>query len=568
MAESTWNDFSQQVKSQTNIVAVISRYVELKSKGDRFWGICPFHSEKTPSFSVNPSKDMFYCFGCHVGGDAFKFISLIENVSYGRAIEIQAERLGVEKPQQTSTDQAPSEMEDPKLFEILRRAGTFFHNALMIPAYGKHGLAYLASRGIFKSTIDHFNFGFAPDSWDKLSTAFQNAGYSRDLLIQAGLILQSKKNSSRFYDRFRNRIMIPICDERGRVIAFGGRSIDGSEPKYLNSSDSPVFNKRKILFGLDRASRAIFQRKSAIICEGYLDAISLSAAGIQNAVASLGTAFTEDHAKLLSRFTNQIYFCYDSDSAGQNAINRAIPIAQSQNLDIKVIHIPDAKDPDEFLQNHTKDDFEELVQNAISAFDFQLNFQISQLTDQSIESRAKILRNLIPILKKLKPIEQHEYIHRIAIKLFIDEPAIYRELDESKIPNKSTKPQIHRDSRTGSIVAAGRFILQLLLESPEMIPNVLDFLPNGFNDPLHQEIFLHIQKSEPLENLSPEASKELKIIQNYPNVNKIKAYQDSLYRLRIDYLKHQKQHYIKEGNFSEVEKIQKEINELNAEFRG
>lgn len=565
-----WKNFSQQVIRKSTWIGVFMRLgisYEVKSKSDQVWIKCPFHSEETPSFTVNLKKNVFYCFGCHAGGGIAKFIMLYHHVNYRRAIEILADMFHVEKTQPSSVDPAQSKLES-QLIEILRRAGTFFHNALKIPAYGEHGMAYLASRGIFKSTIDHFNFGFAPDSWDKLSTAFQNAGYSKDLLIQAGLILQSKKNSSRFYDRFRNRIMIPICDERGRVIAFGGRSIDGSEPKYLNSADSPVFNKRKILFGLDRASRAIFQRKSAIICEGYLDAISLSAAGIQNAVASLGTAFTEDHAKLLSRFTNQIYFCYDSDNAGQIATNRAIPIAESHNLTVKIIHIPDAKDPDEFLQNHTKDDFENLVQNAISAFDFQLNFQISQLTDQSIESRAKILRNILPILQKLKPIEQHEYIHRIAIKLFIDEAAIYRELDESKIPNKSTKPQIYQDSRTGSIVAAGRFILQLLLESPEMIPNVLDFLPNGFNDPLHQEIFLHIQKSEPLENLSPEASKELKIIQNYPNVNKIKAYQDSLYRLRIDYLKHQKQHYVKEGNFSEVEKIQKEINELNAEFRG
>ena len=563
MDESTWNEFSQRVQSETDIVAVISRYVELKSKGDRLWGICPFHSEKTPSFSVESTKGFFYCFGCHVGGDAFKFISLIENVSYGRAIEIQAERLGIERPHANPTIPQPNN----EVFDVLQRAGTFFHNALTITSYGRKGLEYLTSRGFNTDAINQFNIGFAPDSWDKLLTSFQNRGYSRELLVRAGLIIQSKKNSDKFYDRFRNRVMIPIYDERGRIVGFGGRSIDGSEPKYLNSPETSSFNKRKILYGLNYAQRSIRDRKNAIICEGYMDAISLSKSGITNVVASLGTSFTEEQAKLLARYTQEFYFCYDSDSAGQNSTIRAITIAKTQHVAIKVIQIPNVKDPDEYIRKNNREKFEELIKNAQSSFEFQLNYEISQIKDQSIESRAQILRKMLPILLKERPIERRDYIKRLSMRLFIEESTIYREIEGKNVPKIVEKAsEIVKDDRNGSVIMGGRYVLFILIETPEMVSNVQEILPNGFEDKIHQEIFENLRDGKNLENLSMEAAHELKIIQKLPLENKIQAYQDSLCRLRIEYLKKQKCAYVNEGKFFEAEELQKEINELKAEL--
>ena len=556
MDESTWNDFSQQVKDQTNIVTVISRYIELKSKGNRFWGLCPFHSEKTPSFSVDSDKQFFYCFGCHTGGDAFKFISLIENISYGQAILRQAQSLGINTPSESGDENSP-------LYEILKHVSTYFHNALTITNYGKEAMEYLRRRGFTDDMIEKFNIGFAPNYWDLLLKSFNRKGYLNDILFQAGLIIQSKKNPNKFYDRFRNRVMIPIYNLHNQVIGYGARSIDQSEPKYLNSPDSSIFNKHKVLYNLNLAAQSIRKNDFAIICEGYMDAIAIASAGIENVVATLGTAFTQDHAKLLSRYTQNLYFCYDSDNPGQIATIRAIQIAQ--NFNIKVIQIPNAKDPDEFLRSHSTQDFQRLIKSAISSFEFQLDFQIANTPDRSIESRAQILRNLFPIIKNEKPIEQREYIRQIAIKLLIDETTVLRELNLSlNTPQKSIKQLKH--SRTGSIISGGRFIIAMILDHPEMIGNVKEFLPEGFEDKLHQEIYQAIQNNTDFEKLSLESSQELALIANLQIHDEIKSYQDSLYLLRIDYLKRRKKTCVNEGQYSDAEKIQKEINELNAEF--
>ena len=536
MDESTWNDFSQQVKDQTNIVTVISRYIELKSKGNRFWGLCPFHSEKTPSFSVDSDKQFFYCFGCHTGGDAFKFISLIENISYGQAILRQAQSLGINTPSESGDENSP-------LYEILKHVSTYFHNALTITNYGKEAMEYLRRRGFTDDMIEKFNIGFAPNYWDLLLKSFNRKGYLNDILFQAGLIIQSKKNPNKFYDRFRNRVMIPIYNLHNQVIGYGARSIDQSEPKYLNSPDSSIFNKHKVLYNLNLAAQSIRKNDFAIICEGYMDAIAIASAGIENVVATLGTAFTQDHAKLLSRYTQNLY------NPGQIATIRAIQIAQ--NFNIKVIQIPNAKDPDEFLRSHSTQDFQRLTKSAISSFEFQLDFQIANTPDRSIESRAQILRNLFPIIKNEKPIEQREYIRQIAIKLLIDETTVLRELNLSL---------------NTSIISGGRFIIAMILDHPEMIGNVKEFLPEGFEDKLHQEIYQAIQNNTDFEKLSLESSQELALIANLQIHDEIKSYQDSLYLLRIDYLKRRKKTCINGGQYSDAEKIQKEINELNAEF--
>jgi len=312
MRSERMDEFVEQVRSQSDILNVVQGYVPLKRKGNRYWGCCPFHNEQTPSFSVVPDKGFFYCFGCHAGGNVFKFISLIENVTYFEAIKLQAEKIGIPLPERQRTPQEIArERERADLRKVNEMACDFFHNCLTMTHYGEDGRRYFAGRGISLETIKEFKLGFAPNAWDKLSTAFDKRGVKQEFLLASGLSTE-RNNGGGLYDRFRNRVIIPIADERGRVVGFGGRVLDDSTPKYLNTPETMLFNKRKLLFGLDRSHRAIQQAGYAIVVEGYMDAISVFGAGVKNVVASLGTAFTAEHCKKILRYASDIYFCYDS----------------------------------------------------------------------------------------------------------------------------------------------------------------------------------------------------------------------------------------------------------------
>ena len=320
---SVHDDFVERVRSSSDILAVISSYVHLKKKGNRYWGCCPFHNEKTPSFSVVPQQGFFYCFGCHAGGNVFKFLSLIENVSYYEAIKLQAQRLNIPIPTyRKNAHELAEEQERNDLLKIHELAGSFFHNCLTKTALGAPGREYFATRQINSNIIEQFKLGYAPNLWDKLYTSFIKRGIPKELLAKSGLV--TIKDSGKAYDRFRNRVIIPIADEHGHITGFGGRVITNADsPKYLNSPETIIFNKRYLLFGLDQAQKAIKEQNFAIVVEGYMDAISLHSYGITNAVASLGTAFTVQQCRKILRFSPNIYFCYDSDNAGQNATMRA-----------------------------------------------------------------------------------------------------------------------------------------------------------------------------------------------------------------------------------------------------
>lgn len=351
------DDFVEQVRSSSDILSVISSYVHLKKRGNRYWGCCPFHNEKTPSFSVVPQQGFFYCFGCHAGGNLFKFISLIENISYYEAIKLQAQRLNIPIPTtKKSADELKQEQQKNSLFKIHEMAGSFFHNCLTRTSLGEAGRAYFSSRQISSDIITKFKLGFAPNLWDKLFTSFTKRGITKELLAKAGLI--TIKDSGKVYDRFRNRIIIPIMNEHGQICGFGGRIINPNDsPKYLNSPETLIFNKRHLLFGLDHAQKSIKENNFSIVVEGYMDAIALHSHNITNAVASLGTAFTAQQCRKILRYSPNIYFCYDSDNAGQAATMRALAIASSNGANVKVITIPDGKDPDEFLRHMVAKNF-------------------------------------------------------------------------------------------------------------------------------------------------------------------------------------------------------------------
>ena len=364
--------FVQQVRAGTDILAVVQGYVPLKRKGGRYWGCCPFHNEKTASFSVVPADGFFYCFGCHAGGDAFKFISLMEHITPFEAIVRQAEQLGIPLPERKRDAREEARL---RALEDLRRvnalARDFFHNCLTVTRYGAAGKAYLAGRGITDAAIARYQLGFAPDAWAKLSDAFKKRGISEQLLVDAGLAMRRERGGG-IYDRFRGRVIIPIADERGRIVGFGGRALGDAQPKYLNTAETPVFNKRRLLFGLDRAHRAIAHEGCAVVVEGYMDAIAAWEAGAENVVATLGTSFTEEHAALLLRRAPRIVFCYDSDAAGQEATLRALAAVRGRAAEVRVLLLPDGKDPDEYVRTHGAAAFRGLIETAVPAPAFRL----------------------------------------------------------------------------------------------------------------------------------------------------------------------------------------------------
>ena len=436
-------EFVEQVSAETDILSVVSSYVPLRRKGNRYWGCCPFHHEKTASFQVKPDEGFFYCFGCHVGGNAFKFISLIENINYYEAVKRQAEKLGIPIP---TAEQSPQEIARENHLNDLRKihemAGSFYHNCLTKTGYGKDGLEYLHGRGITDQIIEEFKLGFAPDAWNKLSTAFLKRDVPVKLLLDGGLGMM--RQGGGVYDRFRNRVMIPIMDERGRVVAFGGRVLGQGEPKYLNSPETAIFNKRKLLFGLDKAKKAIQQEGFALVVEGYMDAISVYAAGVHNVVASLGTAFTQEQCRHIMRYGAELYFCYDSDAAGQNATVRGLSIARSTGAKVKVVSIPDGKDPDEFIRKHGVEAFRELLKKALPLVDFYIEYVKSKVDISRLEGKLQALNELMPLLSSIRGdnVERNVYVRKLSSLL---------DMDESEILNTSSRGMYRRRDNRSSI---------------------------------------------------------------------------------------------------------------------
>ncbi len=358
--------FLAELAARNPIEEVVGQYVNLRRSGSNLFGLCPFHGEKTASFSVAPDKGIFYCFGCHKGGSVINFEMEIEGLSYPDAVRALAKRVGMEVPEDEQYQNRYRQQE--RLWALSKEAARFFHAQLYAPA-GAEGLAYAQKRGISKATLTKFGIGFAPDSWSALCDAMREKGYTEEELKESGLVSVSQKNRH-IYDRFRNRLMFPIIDIRGNVIGFGGRVMDNATPKYLNSPETIIFNKRRNLFALNLAKKT--KLGYMILVEGYMDAVALHQYGFDCAVASLGTSLTEEHATLLSRYTEQVMLIYDGDEAGQNATKRAIPMLEKAGLQVKVLQMRDAKDPDEFLKKFGADRFRLLLEESSNRVEYQL----------------------------------------------------------------------------------------------------------------------------------------------------------------------------------------------------
>ena len=491
--------FVAQVRERSDILGVVASYVPLKRKGGRYWGCCPFHSEKTPSFSVVPDEGFFYCFGCHAGGNVFKFISMVENISYFDAIRMQAEKLGIEMPDREKSEQdLAHERKLDDLRKLAEMAQRFFHNCLVKTKYGEAGLRYFSGRGIGEAVIQEFGLGFAPDAPGKLRDAFLKRGVSEKLLLESGLV--SERQGGGIYDRFRNRVMIPIADDRGRVVGFGGRVLDDGMPKYLNSPETAVFNKRRLLFGLNRAKKAIRDANQAILVEGYMDAISLAAVGVPNAVASLGTAFTAEQCRLLIRYTKDICFCYDSDEAGQRATMRALSIIRRTDAKARILIVPDGKDPDEFVRKHGGDAFRVLAKEALSIEEFHFRYALRTNDIRTLDGKNRALRAFLPTLKASGAVEQNEYIGKLQSNLGIDEGIIRQELsmyrgDDSaeEIRSRVQRPVIRKAD--DAVQRAGRAMIRMAWRDPGVAASVMAELEEApFPYPPHEELLRYIAR--------------------------------------------------------------------------
>ncbi len=597
MRDPEFEEFIERVRRESDILAVVSDYVSLKKNGKYYWGCCPFHSEKTPSFSVTPEKGIFYCFGCHAGGNVFNFLMKADQISFFEAAKKLAEKFHIPLPQKDKTPQELArEKERARMWAVNENAGKFFYACLAKTGYGAKARAYLRGRGVSEKTIETFQIGFAPNAWDKLTTAFKKRDFSDELLLKAGLALEGK--SGGIYDRFRNRVMFPIADERGRIVGFGGRVMDDSQPKYLNSSETIVFNKRNTLFALHLAYRQIRSKDCVIIVEGYMDAITAHAYGVTNVVASLGTAFTRMQCRKLLRYTRRFVFSYDSDAAGQSATLRALEIARKAGAQVKVLEIPDGKDPDEFIRKYGGDAFEKLADAAVLLVDYQVKMALTKYDNTTLEGKVGAVNALMPVLSSIEnAVELNGHLQQIAQKIGIEEGAVRSELQQWRRKNKQDN-YVKKGQNTfvkpleNAAVQAGRHLLCAMWKERSLVPFMSLELPaEKFASPSQREIaaYLYAHSSEAAHLTQAQVSAELQeaanaefslcqMLEGNDSASFLddcmerlhKAYLNRLYekhRLRADELERMgDEGYLHE--LAQTQKIQNEINRLKQKNSG
>lgn len=434
------NNFIDELKTRVNIVDVIGREVSLKKAGSSYKGLCPFHSEKTPSFNVNEERQFYHCFGCGEKGDVIHFVERYYNLSFVESVEKLCEDYGIRMPEQKRGHRTDYN----KYYEINRKAARFFFWKL---TEGPNpGYAYLRKRGLKDNTIRKFGLGYAPDSWNALMNHLEKEGVTTQDMLKLGLIQQGRKG---YYDKFRNRVIFPIINTAGKVIGFGGRALGDVQPKYLNSSESDIFLKKNNLYALNITKKDISSEDQVLMVEGYMDVISLYQNGIHNVTASLGTALTENQGRLISRYTKNVVLSYDADNAGINAAMRGIDIIRKAECDVRVLQINDGKDPDEFVRKNGKEAFLELIRNAVPATDFRLSVLRRGFDFKSDNQVLEYIRRCVPVLEQLSPVEQDIYIRKLSEEFGISEYAIAGEIRADSGKQAARVPQ-YRNRREHS----------------------------------------------------------------------------------------------------------------------
>ena len=500
--------FLDELTARNPIEEVVGQYVSLRRSGSNLFGLCPFHGEKTASFSVAPDKGIYYCFGCHKGGNVINFQMEVEGLSYPDAVRALAQRVGMEVPEDEQYQSRYRQQE--RLWALHKEAARYFHSQLYAPI-GKDALEYALGRGMSKSTLTRFGIGYAPDSWTNLTDYLRKKGYTDQELKDSGLVTISRKNGNLF-DRFRDRLMFPVIDVRGNVIGFGGRIMknDKEAAKYLNSPETLIFNKRKNLFALNLAKKS--KLGYLILVEGYMDAIALHQYGFDCAVASLGTALTEDGANLLSRYTDQVVLIYDGDAAGQNASQRAIPILEKAGLQVRVLKMRDAKDPDEFLKKFGADRFKLLLEESANRVEYQLNAILQKYDLRDDDQKVKYLQECAELISSLPSAVQREvYGGRVAeaakigmdaMKLEVErarkrrgarEKKKQEKIDLSPARNLQPKSKSFRYDNIKS-ARAEELLLVSILQEPGLLNQTGDLTEQMFSSPLLGKVFGQFQQ--------------------------------------------------------------------------
>jgi DNA primase len=425
----------EQIRAASDIVEVVGSYIPLKRAGGNFVALCPFHREKSPSFNVNPHLQIFHCFGCHKGGDVFTFVKEYESVDFPEAVRRLAERARIPLEYELGAAEQQSRGLKEKLLEVHEQITQRWQNALANEASGQIARDYLARRGVSAEAIQIFRLGYAPDAWDDTVNWARSKGFESDLMEKAGLILH-KEETDHNYDRFRGRLMFPICDEQGRVVGFSGRVLAGDEKtaKYVNSPETAIFTKSKIFFGLDKSKRALLDSQSAIVCEGQLDLIACFMAGVQNVVAPQGTAFTGDHARILKRYVEEVVLCFDSDVAGQNATVRSLDHLLASELAVRVAVIPAPDDPDSFIKTRGGEEFKKLIANAAGFYDYYLERLCRENDVATDRGRLGVLRDMAEaVTKSRNGVLIDKYAQKTALRLGVTPDAVRLEFKKTSV---------------------------------------------------------------------------------------------------------------------------------------
>jgi DNA primase len=461
----------EQIRAASDIVDVIGSYLPLKRAGANFVALCPFHREKTPSFNVNPHKQIFHCFGCHKGGDVFTFVQEYESIAFAEAVRRLAERAKIPLEFENNPAQQKSRFVKESLLQIHEQITQRWQAALANDAAGQVAREYLKKRGVSDEAAKLFRLGFAPDAWDDTVNWAKNKGHELSLVEQAGLILH-KEGGDHFYDRFRGRLIFPICDEQGRVIGFSGRVLTGDEKtaKYVNSPETPIFTKGKVFFGLDTSKRALLDAGYAVVCEGQLDLIACYMAEVHNIVAPQGTALTADHARILKRYVDEVVLCFDSDTAGRNAAIRALDDLLASGLAIRVAVVPAPHDPDSFIKESGGAAFQQLIEGAEGFFDFYLNHLCAMNDPRQDKGRVAVVRAMSEALHKTgNAVLADTYAQKTAQRLGVAADAVRVEFKKFRAPQKAGA-----DEPSEAVVPAARpsaqelWLLKLLLLDDEL----------------------------------------------------------------------------------------------------
>lgn len=500
------DSFLQELKMKSDIEDVISTYVTLKRRGATLVGLCPFHNEKTPSFTVYPATQSFYCFGCGAGGDAITFLKKIENLDYLDAVKTLAQRAGLQMPQEGFDDSLSKRRR--RILEMNREAARFYHSVLLSPE-GKVGYDYYIGRALSAATINHFGLGFAPNQWDALLKHMRAKGYQPAELVDAGL---ARKGQKGYYDNFRNRVMTPIIDVRGNVIAFGGRVLDDSKPKYINTGDTLVYKKTNELFALNFAKDS--KEDALILCEGYMDVIAMHQAGFTNAVAGCGTALTTEQVRLISRYAKEVILTYDADEAGQKALQKAMTLFDQTDVKVRIPALAGGKDPDEIIRTYGRDKFKGMLEGASNETEFRLLALRRQYNLATTQGKIDFIGGALQILATLPPVEQDLYVSRLSEELGVERQNMKVQLQDlvARQGNRREKREFKRivqenmrktaretmatDASLRKLRAEDRLI-SLLLRYPDCSRLCKDFDPQWLTPGFAQRVFtLILQRLE------------------------------------------------------------------------